>query len=210
MSRHCEGTRLLEVGCAYGFFGALASREFGYSYEGVDISPEAVQFAASELGLAATCGDAETCALSDGPFDVICLWDVIEHLPFPGRCLARLSDALSPHGSLLLTTGDFGSLLARLQGRRWRQIHPPTHIHYFTRRSLRALFEHTQLEATHMSHVGATRNLKSVFAALAGLDASGGLKAAVYRWFARVLPSADITLGFGDLLFVCARRRQDG
>ena len=210
MARHCDGRKVLEVGCAYGFFGAVAAREFGYDYGGVDVAAEAVAYATGELGLAVTRGDAETCSLSDGPFDVICLWDVIEHLPFPERCLVRLSDALSPNGSLLLTTGDFGSLLARLQGRRWRQIHPPTHIHYFTRRSLGALLQRNHLEATHMSHVGATRNLKSVFAALAGLETSGGLKAAACRWLAQVVPSADVTIGLGDLLFVCARRSHQG
>jgi len=38
--------------------------------------------------------------------------------------------------SLSFTTGDFGSLCARLTGARWRLVTPPQHLWYFTPKSL--------------------------------------------------------------------------
>ena len=40
-----------------------------------------------------------------------------------------------------MTTGDIGSLMARWRGARWRQIHPPTHLHYFSKLTLAQLLE---------------------------------------------------------------------
>ena len=71
--------------------------------------------------------------------DVIVLLDVIEHLPSPRDTLALCARHLNPGGIIVLTTGDFGSLCARLAGARWRLMTPPQHLWFFTRESMRRL-----------------------------------------------------------------------
>src|SRR5262249_32934582 len=61
-----------------------------------------------------------------------------------------------------LTTGDAGSLLARIQGEKWRQIHPPTHLFYFTRATLARVFEKAGLETVRIGAVGHSRSYRSM------------------------------------------------
>lgn len=74
-----------------------------------------------------------------GPFDAAVMLDVIEHVQDPGAALAALHAAMRPGAPLLITTGDFGSLLARVMGRRWRLMTPPQHLWFFSPRTLSAL-----------------------------------------------------------------------
>ena len=60
------------------------------------------------------------------------MWDTIEHLKRPDLFVQKAAADLRPGGLIALTTGDIGSLNARLRGARWRMIHPPTHLHYFS------------------------------------------------------------------------------
>ena len=65
-------------------------------------------------------------------FDVIVMLDVIEHVPDPRETLALCEKHLNPGGIVVITTGDFGSLPARLLGARWRLMTPPQHLWFFT------------------------------------------------------------------------------
>jgi SAM-dependent methyltransferase len=131
--------RLVDLGCWVGFLLAEA-RERGWDGVGVEPSQFASRFAREELGL-----DVRTANLLDAdvgpePFDAAVMADVIEHLPDPGEALDRVSALISPRGALALALPDAGSRLARVMGRRWWSV-IPTHVHYFTRPSLRLLLE---------------------------------------------------------------------
>src|SRR5579863_10506998 len=73
--------RLFEIGCAYGFFLAVARERFA-SVEGIDISVDAVTYASQTLGLAVHAGDFLDYEFRQNA-DVVCLWDTIEHLQSP-------------------------------------------------------------------------------------------------------------------------------
>jgi predicted SAM-dependent methyltransferase len=72
-----------------------------------------------------------------GEVDVITMFDVIEHLPQPREVLARCYRYLKPGGVIVITTGDFASIVARWAGAKWRLMTPPQHLWYFTKESLR-------------------------------------------------------------------------
>jgi SAM-dependent methyltransferase len=96
--------RLLELGCAYGFFLMEAARHFDVA--GIELSAAAAEHA-RRAGLKVAQGTADEASLRQiGPVDVIVLFDVIEHLPEPWETLA-LCRQLSPGGILVITTGDF-------------------------------------------------------------------------------------------------------
>ena len=71
--------------------------------------------------------------------DVVCLWDTVEHLAAPHLYLAHAAEQLRTDGVLALSTGDISAWMARFRGEKWRLIHPPTHLHYFTAHSMRTL-----------------------------------------------------------------------
>ena len=71
--------------------------------------------------------------------DVIVLLDVIEHLPDPQEILELCRRYLNRDGIIVITTGDFASVYARLAGRHWRLMTPPQHLWYFTPESMARL-----------------------------------------------------------------------
>jgi SAM-dependent methyltransferase len=112
--------RVLDVGCGTGFLlEKLAGR--GFSGIGIDLSPESVEHATrrlAEIGaadrLTAVVGSAYE--PPPGPFDLIALTDVLEHLEDPRACLAALRAQLAPDGLLVISTPNRRSLPG---ARRW-------------------------------------------------------------------------------------------
>jgi SAM-dependent methyltransferase len=135
--RHVPSGRLLDVGCAYGFFLQEAKRHFAVA--GIEIAAEAAAHARAN-GLNVLTGVATPDMMARlGTFDVIVMLDVIEHVPDPHETIALCAQHLAPGGIMVLTTGDFGSPVARLTGASWRLMTPPQHLWFFTRESMARL-----------------------------------------------------------------------
>lgn len=128
--------RYLDYGCAIGL-SVRAALDRGWDAVGYDHSEWAAAFGREKFQL-----DLRTGALpgfDDNSFDLITLWDCIEHLPQPWATLASLRLWLKPGGILAISTVNSSSLGARLAGVHWRHIAPPMHLHLFSRQSLHAL-----------------------------------------------------------------------
>ena len=101
------GRRLLDVGCGKGQFVGVARRQ-GWDAWGVEFDAGAVQNA-REAGLTSVYeGSIDHSALPSA-FDVITLWDVIEHLQDPRAVLRQTCERLSPGGLLAVRTGNIRS-----------------------------------------------------------------------------------------------------
>lgn len=133
----CASGKLLELGCAYGFFLAEAIAYF--DVHGIEVSEGAVRFCRAR-GF-----DVEQGTLTAeyvgrrAPFDAIVMLDVVEHLTEPDKVMELVHKALKPGGKLMLTTGDWGSGLSRIMGRNWRLMTPPQHTFFFSPRSMTAM-----------------------------------------------------------------------
>jgi SAM-dependent methyltransferase len=139
---HKAGKRLLDVGSAMGGFMRVAS-EAGFSVEGVEVSKFGADYTRKELGLPVHECSLREAALAADSFDVVTMWDVIEHLPDPLDTLAEVRRVLRPGGLCFVTTGDVSSRYARMLGKRWHLLTPPQHLFYFTPKALqRALGDH--------------------------------------------------------------------
>jgi ubiquinone/menaquinone biosynthesis C-methylase UbiE len=132
------GRPLLDVGAYSGVFVEIAA-EHGWDAWGVEPSSWAVEQARSR-GLRVVQGALETADLPDGHFDVVTMWDVIEHLTDPREALLQARRLLTPGGLLVIHTIDIESLFARLMGPRWPWL-MEMHIYYFSRHTLRAMLE---------------------------------------------------------------------
>lgn len=144
-------SRLLEVGCAYGFFLREAAAKFEVT--GIEIAEVAVE-ACKQAGLARVyCGTLDSVALDElGQFDIIVMLDVIEHLENPQCDMARLARMLRPGGVIVLSTGDFSAPVARLMQRRWRLMTPPQHLSFFTPKSIAGLARQNGLAVESLKH----------------------------------------------------------
>jgi SAM-dependent methyltransferase len=201
-----SGGRVLEIGCAHGFFLELIREAYPRSV-GMDLSEAAVA-EARKRNLDARAGDLLEADFTD-TFDAVCLWDTIEHLPRPFEVVQRASQLLKPGGFLFLTTGDFSSWLARWQGLKWRQIHPPTHLFYFTRLSFQKLCARVGLEVVRFGTVTVYRRLGSALQALErfrGGSFAGRLAGAGLRAVPKQILSWGVPLNLGDTLYLVARK----
>jgi 2-polyprenyl-3-methyl-5-hydroxy-6-metoxy-1,4-benzoquinol methylase len=133
-----NGRSLLDVGCYIGVFVEIANNH-GWDAWGVEPSRWAVNEARKQ-GLHVVQGTLETADLPEAYFDVVTMWDVIEHLTDPMRALQHAHRLLKPGGLAVLHTIDIDSLFAQLMGARWPWL-MEMHMYYFSRRTLRAMLE---------------------------------------------------------------------
>ena len=142
--------RLLEVGCAYGFLLEEAKRAFDVT--GIELAEEAADHC-RRSGLRVLTGPVDEGRLRDlGVFDIIVMLDVIEHLPSPRDTLSLLAEHLNPGGIIVITTGDFGALSARLAGARWRLMTPPQHLWFFSQEGMRRMASSIGLDVAYVDH----------------------------------------------------------
>lgn len=197
--------RLLELGAAYGFFLDLAKEH--YDVIGFEVNPTAAAHARKHFGVDVRTDDFLT-ATFDKPFDVIAMWDVIEHLDRPDRFIAKISEVAAPGAHLYITTGDIGSLVARLRGRRWRMIHPPSHLHYFDRRTLSRLLERHGWRVIEIRSVGVARSVLQILYSILVLRL-GARRA--YAAAERIIPrTLGFTLNTFDIMQAVAEKREKG
>jgi SAM-dependent methyltransferase len=137
--RYGRRGRLLDVGCALGDF-LLEAKAAGWDVEGVEISHFAAQ-RARERGLRVTAGRLEELDLPAASFDVVTLYDTIEHLADPIGTLAAVRRLLVPGGIVHLVTPNVGGLQAGVLGRYWYHYKPGEHLFYFAPRTLRGAVE---------------------------------------------------------------------
>jgi SAM-dependent methyltransferase len=177
-----EGARLLDLGAAYGFAVAEA-RRLGWRAVGLEISPAAARRAAETIRAAVVAvGDAHLVPFADDCFDVVTLWDVLEHLPEPHAAMAELARVLRPGGRLVLTTGDVGSLAARVSGARWHLYTLPEHVFFYSREGVRRLLAAHGLRVERIRAEGSRYPLGYLFErlrkSLLGQAARGGAQRA--------------------------------
>lgn len=128
--------RILDVGCATGFFLEVARRN-GWEVFGVELSEYACNYAKKKFGINIYNCDLAQADFPKDYFDVITMWDTIEHLSNPMDNLREAYRTLKKGGILAITTGDVANLNAKIFGKNWVIYSPPYHLYYFSRKTLK-------------------------------------------------------------------------
>src|SRR5262249_43938716 len=115
LARVHDGARVLDLGCAGGYVGALLRRSKRCYVTGVDVSPlgDGVildHFIQHDLNQGIPSGVAAE------DYDYVLLLDVIEHLAHPEEFMDRLRDAMKRGGRtrVIVSTGNVAFLVTRL------------------------------------------------------------------------------------------------
>jgi 2-polyprenyl-3-methyl-5-hydroxy-6-metoxy-1,4-benzoquinol methylase len=104
--------KLLDVGCGLGFFIRKFSGFPQWQVFGCEISRASVDFAENKLNLKnVLCGRVESLNFEKHSFDIITLWDVIEHIPNPDQLLSYLNSLLKKNGVLFIHTPNIKVML---------------------------------------------------------------------------------------------------
>jgi 2-polyprenyl-3-methyl-5-hydroxy-6-metoxy-1,4-benzoquinol methylase len=136
---HGQG-RLLDFGCGGGTF-LDRMRRLGWQVTGVDTSVAAVQRVRKELGLHALAGSLPHAALADDAFDLITMWQSLEHVHHPLLVLREAHRLLVPGGKLVVSVPNIDSLPFRWFEAAWYGLDLPRHLTHFTPATLRQMLE---------------------------------------------------------------------
>ena len=141
-----SGSKVLDIGTAGGAF-LDAAKQYGFDAYGMEPSADLVERGKAR-GLQIEQGTIECHGFKAGSFDMITLWDVIEHLPEPKAALLEINKLLKPNGILLINFPDIGTMQAKLAGKKFWWI-LSVHLHHFTRKSVADICERTGFDAFH-------------------------------------------------------------
>ncbi len=133
------GRRLLDVGCGAGQF-LRAAIGAGWHAEAVEFNRENARTVA-ESGMKVFTGTIEEASYPDAAFDVVTLWDILEHIHDPIAFLEETLRILKPGGLVFLQSPNIDSDVASLWGVRWPWLCLPDHLYHFTPDTIRLLFE---------------------------------------------------------------------
>jgi 2-polyprenyl-3-methyl-5-hydroxy-6-metoxy-1,4-benzoquinol methylase len=198
-----RGGKALDIGCAAGFcMQALSER--GFEAHGVEVSGVIARHAQERLGFDTVhVGTLASAPHPPGTFDLITMWDVVEHVVDPTALLVRARELLKPDGLLVLETQDIDSAFARLLGRRWHHYKHREHIYHFTPATVDALLRSAGFRVQTRTHRFGGKFVSFDFIAERAARLHPALSAALQP--ITVFKSAAVYLNFMDEMVVVAR-----
>jgi len=201
------GGRLLDVGCAAGFFMQIG-RERGWEVYGVEPASRMAQFARSELGLAVFGGKLREAGFPSGSFDAVTLWDVLEHLTDPRQDLLEVHRVLRAGGLLVLETQNIASWAARVLGKRWLHYGNQLHLFHFSPQTVSRLLADTGFRVLKITveTAGKVCSLRVVVDRLKRVSETAATTAGalIRQWPS--LAQRSLYLNPGDEMIVCAHK----
>jgi SAM-dependent methyltransferase len=154
IGRYVQNGQVLDIGCAYGFFLELMKKQ-GWETHGVELNHQAVKFAKDELGLNVREGIFEEMEFSRAEYDLVTMFDVVEHLIDPRAALVKVNEILKPDGLLVISTVDINSLVARLLGPKWEDIRrAKTHLWLFSNETMPKMLDLAGFEVINTTSYG--------------------------------------------------------
>jgi 2-polyprenyl-3-methyl-5-hydroxy-6-metoxy-1,4-benzoquinol methylase len=208
LSRYRSSGKLLDVGCSAGFF-LREAQAHGWEAHGLEYSPDTAEIAAQHPGLHIQSGTLEAAPYEAKSFDVVTLWDVIEHVPDPLQTMHNVHRILHEDGLVALSTPNIDGLFPQLSYRvakrleYWPHPEPPHHLSQFSGQTLGLLLARAGFEivATETKRIPLTYSF----------DLKNLLRRAPKLWLytAAFLPIAIAGpwFGAGDWLFVFAKKK---
>jgi len=153
ISSNVQGRSILDVGCGKGDFVRAAVMD-GWQIDGIELNRQAVSIAKG-FSLPVKQLDFFSDEIKPSSYDVVSMFEVLEHLPDPVGFLKRAENVVRPGGVIYLTTPNFASLDRRIWGVDWPVIHKE-HLTYFSIRFLKSVIrKNTNLTVLHEE----TRNI---------------------------------------------------
>ena len=141
----------LDIGSAAGFFLKVLM-DNGWEANGVELSPQIASFATDCLGIANVhVGELASAGFADKSFDLISMWDLVEHIPEPLSLLKKAVSLLKDDGHIIIETQNVESRFARFLGPKWQHYKHLEHLYHFSPKTIEKLLGAAGLEILHNS-----------------------------------------------------------
>lgn len=145
-----DGGRLLDIGCATGNFLRTMQMSPGWDLHGVEINHYAAKIAQEKYSLNVFNGNLREADYPDNYFDIITLWDVLEHLPHPQEILRQVRRLLKDGGFLVFRIPNGGAWDAKLFGEAWFGLDAPRHYFIFNQGTVKRLLNQVGFRITDL------------------------------------------------------------
>ena len=195
---------LLDIGAATGFFIEMAEKR-GWKTQGVEFSEYAAQ-KARDKKLNVKTGTFESSGLKENSFNLVTLWDVVEHLSNPKETLFSVYNILDKGGVIAINTPDSGSFVARALNKGWHLIVPPEHLFLFSQKSLSKLLKGIGFEILFIGKIGKKFTLQYAVQIMANKQKSSVLNLLAKNLQNNFLGKIIIPFSLGDNFFLLARK----
>ncbi len=171
--------RLLDMGCGLGFFLKRMSAYKAWDAYGCEISAAAVRYARHTLGLEkVACARLDEAPWPVASFDLITLWDVIDHLARPDALLKHCHNLLTRNGLCFIRTPNIAMHLprARVKALVWGErpdmayLQPHDHLHHYSSSAIRTLLVHngfSRVQAVHLHAIDSPSSKRRTVSRLA-------------------------------------------
>lgn len=136
-----SGGKLLEVGCGTGIFLAEAQRARRWELTALEPNKEAASYIEKTLQIPVLADRFAEANLPANHFDVITMWNVLEHLDHPINDLRRAHQLLKDGGWFVFSIPNLEGLEAKVFGRYWLGWELPRHLYLFPQKQLRRILD---------------------------------------------------------------------
>jgi len=138
-TRELSDAKLLDVGANTGVF-LQEFKAYSKNIQGIEPSEEAAATAKRMFGHNVENAVIANAQLNDNTFDIISMWDVIEHLYDPRNDLETLFQKLKPGGVIFITTHDVSDWFAKVMGASY-PAYMYQHFFHFSHKTLSLMLE---------------------------------------------------------------------
>lgn len=155
IKKHKTRGRILDIGCADGSFLRVAKNN-GWETYGMEISRDLVEVARKRYGLKILSGTLNETSFMTKSFDVVTMWDLIEHVEDPMQTMSIVNRILKDDGIVGISTPNIDGLFPKLSYKisnivgYWPHPEPPYHLFQFSKKTIYELLELTGFSVLEM------------------------------------------------------------
>ncbi len=131
--------RLFDLGAGWGHF-LQTGKHLGYDVHGIEVADMPFKYAREELNLPVEHINFFDMEIPDNGYDLITMWDVLEHIPDADKVIEKCNRMLNDGGYVIIQVPQIDSVFARLLKENWHMI-GTGHVNYFSKKTVKKLFD---------------------------------------------------------------------
>lgn len=155
--KYKKAGNLFDIGCGFGHF-LLTGKQLGYNVTGVEMSRANLEYIRNNLDIDVM-GKNFLDVKEDKKYDIMTLWDVLEHIDDADKIIAKVSVMLKPNGYIFIQVPQIDSFFARTLKDKWWEM-GLDHVNYFSHKTIKLLFEKYGIEVVRIK---SSLEIKNVF-----------------------------------------------
>jgi SAM-dependent methyltransferase len=144
-----EKGKILDIGCSYGFCLEVAEKR-GWDVYGIEINPITGGYAKDKFGDKVFIGKIENSCFETDSFDVIALWDVVEHVVDPVKFLQTMKRYLKQSGIICIQVPNIDSYISKIKNKNWDWLTPGDHLYFFSPETLLMTLKTADLKSVYL------------------------------------------------------------